>query len=220
MVESGNNLKDVTCEVVWREISNYVEGEIDGPLRSAMDTHFESCSRCRSVLAGTRNVMQLYSDERMIEVPSGYSSRMEKRLVRNARERDDAGRNWFSWSAWLVPVAAMLLIAGGFWVARSWQNGRVEQAQIQHNRELAAKNIPPDMTVVVTADSKIFHVAACGLIRGKQVRSMTAKEALSEGYAPCTECLRKYLQAALGGNSPLNSVADAGVDVDDDEHGQ
>jgi hypothetical protein len=220
MVDSGNNLKEVSCEVVWHEISNYVEGEIDAPLRSAMDAHFESCSRCRSVLAGTRNVIQLYSDERMIEVPSGYSRRLEKRLAQNARASRDTGRNWLAWPAWMVPVAAMLLIGGGFWVTRSWQNERVEQAQMQRNRELAAKNIPPDMTVVVTADSKIFHVAGCERIRGKQVRSLSAKEALSEGYAPCTECLRKYLQAALGGHFGLNFVADASIDADEEEHGQ
>ena len=30
----------VNCEQVWREISNYLEGEVDPDLRAAMDEHF------------------------------------------------------------------------------------------------------------------------------------------------------------------------------------
>ena len=100
----------VDCEHVWREISNYVEGEVDAPLLAAMDDHFRTCGRCHSVLEGTRNVIQLYGDERMIEVPAGFGRRLEKRLAQSARE---SKRKWSIWSAWLVPVAALALIAGG-----------------------------------------------------------------------------------------------------------
>ena len=51
--------RTVNCQQVWREISNYVDGDIDAGLRSAMDEHFKACSRCASVLAGTRNVIKL-----------------------------------------------------------------------------------------------------------------------------------------------------------------
>ena len=61
------NKEAVNCELVWREISNYIEGEVDATLRSAMDAHFQTCAHCRSVLEGTRNVIALYSDERMID---------------------------------------------------------------------------------------------------------------------------------------------------------
>ena len=54
----------MNCEQVWHEISNYIEGEVEPGLRSAMDEHFRTCKRCSSVLEGTRNVIRLYSDER------------------------------------------------------------------------------------------------------------------------------------------------------------
>ena len=78
------NQKMLNCEQVWREVSNYVDGDVDAALRSAMDEHFKTCKRCASVLAGTRNVVQLYGDERMLEVPAGFSRRLEKRLAQNA----------------------------------------------------------------------------------------------------------------------------------------
>ena len=65
------------CELVWREGSNYVDGGVDPVLRSAMDEHFQSCPKCRSVLAGMRNVVGLYADERMMEVPAGFGRRLE-----------------------------------------------------------------------------------------------------------------------------------------------
>ena len=77
-----------TCEQVWKEVSNYLEGEVDPGLRAAMDDHFQTCQRCRSVLEGMRNIVQLYGDERMIEVPSGFGRRLEKRLAQNARTRE------------------------------------------------------------------------------------------------------------------------------------
>jgi hypothetical protein len=91
-------------------------------------------------------------------------------------------------SAWLVPVAALALFAGGLRVANSLTNGptlKSEHAQ-------AGQGIPPDMLVVVTTDAKIFHVAGCGFIHNKDTeRTLTAKEAMREGYVPCLRCLRE-----------------------------
>jgi putative zinc finger protein len=178
----------VRCEKVWSEISNYLDGEVDPALRSAMDAHFQTCKRCASVLAGTRNVMRLYGDERMLEVPAGFGRRLERTLARTG-----IGRRWSSWSAWLVPVAAVALVAGGVKLASSVTFTpllKSEHAQPGHN-------IPPDMVVLVSADAKVFHRAGCEFIHNKdKVRSLTAREAIREGYVPCTRCMRKYLNVA------------------------
>jgi hypothetical protein len=192
-----NGLK---CELVWNEISNYIEGDVEPRLRSAMDAHFQTCQHCRSVLEGTRNVIALYSDESMIdewmldektiEVPAGFGRRLEKRLAQNVRA---GGTRWSSWSAWLVPVAALALIAGGLRLANSITSSpplKVAHAQPGHG-------IPPDMVVVVAADTKLFHVAGCPFIHDKdKVRTLTAKEAIQQGYTPCLRCMRKYLDVA------------------------
>src|ERR1019366_3074861 len=73
----------VSCEDVWREISNYLEGEVDASLRAAMEEHIRGCKHCTAVLDGTRNVVQLYGDERMFEVPLGFSHRLHRRLEEN-----------------------------------------------------------------------------------------------------------------------------------------
>jgi hypothetical protein len=203
MVNGKTNGNEINCERVWREVSNYLEGELEETLRIACDEHLQSCARCRSVLEGTRNVIRLYGDSRMIEVPAGFGNRLERRLAQNARLT--SRRRWSTWSAWIVPVAALILFAGGLRLANSLSGG--EPLKTEHAQQ--AHGIPPDMRVVVTADAKIFHVAGCPFIHNKETeRTLSAREAIQQGYVPCLRCLRKYLNtdvvgraATVGGNA-------------------
>ena len=201
---------NVNCEKVWQEISNYVDGEVNPELRSAMEQHFRACTKCASVLAGMQNVIQLYGDERMIEVPSGYGRRLEKRLAQGARV--SVGR-WSTWSTWLIPVAALALFAGGLRLA----NSVPVREPLKSEHAQPGQGIPPDMMVVVTKDAKLFHLAGCGVIHNKETaRTLTAKEAISDGYVPCLRCMRQYLHTADAGNPELGSEADAHTDADAD----
>jgi hypothetical protein len=196
-VSKGDQTMVVNCEHVWTEISNYLEGDIDVTLRAAMEQHFRTCQRCTSVLEGTRNVLTLYADERMIDMPAGFSRRLEKRLAQNVRNHKSG---WRVWSAWLVPVAALLLIAGGLRVANSLS---VPHPLLSEHAQ-PGRNIPPDLRVVVSTDAKEFHVPGCPFIHNKdKERLLTAKEAVKEGYVPCVRCLRKYLQTASAGRTSL-----------------
>jgi hypothetical protein len=205
MVENKLN-----CEQIWREVSNYIDGEVDTALCTSMDEHFRTCKRCASVLAGTRNVVQLYGDERMLEVPAGFSHRLQNRLTKNAAVK---GSRWSSWSAWLVPVAAMALIAGSLLLTNSlthWHFVRSQHAE-------PAYKIPPDLVVVVSSGAKLFHVPGCPFIHDKaSERTMTAKEAMQEGYVPCTRCLRQYLKTGLSGHS-ATEVAESGEEEEGEE---
>jgi hypothetical protein len=212
------NHQTVNCEQVWREISNYVEGDADPALRSAMDEHFRSCPRCASVLAGTRNVMRLYGDERMLELPLGFSRRLEKRLANDPAIK--RGR-WSSWSAWLIPVAAMALIVGGYKLTSTFTFHRPAKSILA----APANNIPPDLHVVVSDGSRLFHVPGCPFIHDKaSERSMTAKQAMQQGYVPCTRCLRQYLKAELMRRTGRQAVEAADTDIplqqDQEEHEQ
>jgi len=200
----------VNCELVWHEISNYLEGDVDAALRTAMDEHFRTCKRCASVLEGTRNVVQLYGDERMIEVPSGFSRRLEKRLAQSARV---SSKPWLTWSTWLVPVGALALFVGGLRVANSLTGA---QRPLQSEHAQTGRDIPPDMLVVVSAGAKLFHAPGCGVIHNKdKERTLTAKEAMREGYVPCLRCMRKYLETANAAH--IGSGIEASAESDGDE---
>jgi methylphosphotriester-DNA--protein-cysteine methyltransferase len=69
------------------------------------------------------------------------------------------------------------------------------------------------MVVVVSTDddTKLFHVAGCPFIHDKnKVRTLTAKEAIDQGYTPCLRCMRKY----------LNVAGNQGEDQDDDHEAE
>jgi len=72
---------EINCRDVWKEISNYIDGEIDPLLRQRMEDHFKICAHCFAIYDGTRNVVQLIGDGKTFEMPSGFSERLQNRLA-------------------------------------------------------------------------------------------------------------------------------------------
>ena len=77
----GDKTMVVKCEDVWREISNYFEGDLDPALKLAMEEHFAQCTGCQSVRDGMRNVIELYGDKAMFPLPAGFHPRLRGRLA-------------------------------------------------------------------------------------------------------------------------------------------
>lgn len=71
---------EISCVEVWRELSNYIDGNVDPELRQRMEEHFKVCDHCTAVLDGTGNVVRLVGDDRSFDLPSGFSDRLKKRL--------------------------------------------------------------------------------------------------------------------------------------------
>jgi anti-sigma factor RsiW len=72
---------EISCLEVWREISNYVDGDIDAELRTRMEAHFKVCAHCKAVVDGTRNVVKLVADGVEYDLPNGFSQRLYNRIV-------------------------------------------------------------------------------------------------------------------------------------------
>ena len=71
---------EISCVEVWREISSYIEGDIDPELRARIEAHFKTCKHCAAVHEGTRNVVQLIGDGKTFEVPAGFRQRLYRKL--------------------------------------------------------------------------------------------------------------------------------------------
>jgi hypothetical protein len=72
---------EISCEEVWQEISNYIDGSADAWLRERMSLHFKDCAHCTAVLDGTNNVIRLVGDDRVFAVPAGFGERLRARLA-------------------------------------------------------------------------------------------------------------------------------------------
>jgi hypothetical protein len=75
---------EISCLEVWREISNYIDGDVDAELRARLEAHFKVCAHCSAVLDGTRNVVKLVGDGVEYVVPDGFSQRLYNR-IKNAK---------------------------------------------------------------------------------------------------------------------------------------
>jgi hypothetical protein len=71
---------EIDCLEVWRQISNYLEGEVDSALRASMASHYKDCAHCSAILDGTRNVMKLVGDGKAFAIPAGASQKFYKKL--------------------------------------------------------------------------------------------------------------------------------------------
>lgn len=184
-VRERDQAMGITCETIWRESSNYIDGILNPELRQSIDEHIETCQACASVLAGLQNIVTLYGDERMAELPSGFSQRLHRRLQANM---PTTRRNFFGWA---VAFASSVLAVGGIELSRASHEAPEPISKLSQH---TVKPIPPDMQVVVSDKGKLFHLAPCPfIINRKTIRSMTASIALAQGFAPCTRCMSKYL---------------------------
>jgi hypothetical protein len=182
---------EINCEHVWREVSNYLDGEVDAELRAAVEAHVRGCKRCAAVLDGTRNVLQLVGDERVLELPVGFEQRLRLWLEAQ-RPAPNPRKNSLSWLV-LATTAAVLIAALVIGSGSAFREPRL-RSEMAH----PAAGVPPSLVVFVAADGKMFHVAGCRFLHDKaRVRSMPASEALRAGYAPCIHCMKQYLSAGL-----------------------
>ena len=68
------------CKHIWRELSNYLDGEISAEMRAEVEAHVAQCQHCAALLDSAHNVVVLIADERRIELPIGFHARLRERL--------------------------------------------------------------------------------------------------------------------------------------------
>jgi hypothetical protein len=71
---------EISCLEVWKEISNYIDNDVEPKLRARMEAHLKACAHCSAILDGTRNVVKLVGDGMEYEVPEGFSRRLYDRI--------------------------------------------------------------------------------------------------------------------------------------------
>jgi len=75
---------EISCREIIRELSRYIDRDIEPALRREIEEHIPKCAHCTAVLDGTRNVIRLIGDNRSFDLPVGFSQRLRKRLSREA----------------------------------------------------------------------------------------------------------------------------------------
>lgn len=70
----------IDCKHVWEYISGYLDNSLEASERNEVQKHLEHCEICSAILDSTRNILILTADERVFELPLGFSERLHARL--------------------------------------------------------------------------------------------------------------------------------------------
>ena len=81
----------IDCKHVWNFISDYIDGTLSEEARTDVQKHLEHCEICSAILDSTRNVIILTADDRVFELPVGFSERLHARIDLELEEYRDDG---------------------------------------------------------------------------------------------------------------------------------
>ena len=70
----------IECKHVWNYLSEYLDGTLAPETQELVQKHLEHCEICSAILDSTRNIIILTADDRVFELPAGYSARLHARL--------------------------------------------------------------------------------------------------------------------------------------------
>jgi len=70
----------VKCDEVLWELSSYLDGDLPADLHARIALHLKACEQCAQLFEETKAVVQGLGDERLMDVPKGYSQRLYTRL--------------------------------------------------------------------------------------------------------------------------------------------
>jgi hypothetical protein len=93
-VPPTTQLAEIACREVWKELVNYMEGDLTLELRERICRHLLSCDHCKAIYDGSHNVVRLLGGENTIELPEGFGKRLRDRFLASlpADEQDFRGR--------------------------------------------------------------------------------------------------------------------------------
>ena len=70
-----------------REISNYIDGDLELPAKQELERHLEHCGECNLVVNQTRLTVEVFCDSKPIELPDEVKSRLHGALRRKLSEK-------------------------------------------------------------------------------------------------------------------------------------
>jgi predicted anti-sigma-YlaC factor YlaD len=76
----------IDCKHVWEHLSGYLDASLPADVRELVEKHLQHCEICSAILDSTRNILILTADERVFELPLGYSERLHARLDEELRQ--------------------------------------------------------------------------------------------------------------------------------------
>ncbi len=72
----------MNCKAVIREISDYIDGELDVSMKQELERHLDHCEDCKMVVDQTKLTVEVFCDSKPVELPADVKSRLHDALRR------------------------------------------------------------------------------------------------------------------------------------------
>ena len=70
------------CNRAVKEISGYLDGDLEEGLKHSLETHLNFCNHCHAVYDSTRKTIDLYCDGKLFSLPEEVHTRLHQALKR------------------------------------------------------------------------------------------------------------------------------------------
>jgi anti-sigma factor RsiW len=77
----------LNCEATIREISNYIDGELEPSVKQEIERHLDHCQDCKLVVDQTKLTVDIFCDSKPVELPADVQSRLHEALRRKFSEK-------------------------------------------------------------------------------------------------------------------------------------
>lgn len=77
----------MNCDGVIRELSNYLDGELELAAKQELEHHLGHCGECKMVVDQTKLTVEVFCDSEPVELPVDVKSRLHQALRRKFSEK-------------------------------------------------------------------------------------------------------------------------------------
>jgi anti-sigma factor RsiW len=77
----------LNCAGVIREISNYLDGELELAVKQDLERHLADCEECKMVVDQTKLTVEIFCDSKPVALPADVKSRLHEALRRKVSEK-------------------------------------------------------------------------------------------------------------------------------------
>ncbi len=77
----------ITCRDVIRELSDYLDGDVDEKVKRQLQDHLMHCHDCKVIVDTTRKTIEFYCDGELFPMPDPVRQRLHEALEQKRREK-------------------------------------------------------------------------------------------------------------------------------------
>jgi anti-sigma factor RsiW len=83
----------VKCKDFLKELTDYLDGNIQVEVRTELEEHLQWCRDCYVVLNTTKKTIEIYRDNQLYELPDTLRSKLHQAIITKCRQSKPPGKS-------------------------------------------------------------------------------------------------------------------------------